>query len=309
MTTPSARRFDQAAAFPELVELRASVRAADWTAIELFFAGLADIDMTAFAVNVVAQVEGAEEFLAGLPPTPLARRLHAARRIARAWEIRTGYLARHVSREQFDGMHEQLRIAEPILIQLTAEDPADAVAWSLRLTTALGLSMGQSESRRRYDRLARIAPHCYVAQCRLLQQVCPKWGGSFEALHAFGQECMAAPAGSLSPTIAAEAHLEHYFALEGAEKSRYLLKVTVQHEIIAAAEKSVLHPDFRGGYHWPRAHGVYALLFATMGQYERAAVHFKALGDVASEYPWQSASGDPAAYFRKLHDMTLGGVK
>ena len=71
----------------------------------------------------------------------------------------------------------------------------------------------------------------------------------------------------------------------------------------------MLHPDFVGGYHWPRAHGVYALLFAIMGRYDRAAVHFTALGDATSEYPWQSASGEPAAYFRKLHDLTFGGAK
>lgn len=304
---PSARRFDQAAAFPELVELRESVRAADWTAIELFFAGLSDTDMTAFAVTVVGQVAGAEEFLAGLPPTPLARRLHAARRVARAWEIRTGYRARHVSHEQFDGMHEQLRIAEPILIQLTAEDPADAVAWSLRLTVACGLELGQSEARRRYDRLSRYAPHCYAAQTRLAQQLCPKWGGSFEALHAFGRECLeSAPPGSLSPTIAAEAHLEHYFEVQ---ERQYLRNVAVQKEIVAAAEKSVLDPDFVGGYHWPRAHGVYALLFSLTGQLDRAAAHFAALGDARSEYPWESASGDPATYFRKLRDQALGGAK
>lgn len=307
---PSASRFDQAAAFPELVGLRESVRAADWTAIELFFAGLSDVDMTAFATSVVGQVERAEDFLAGLPPTPLARRLHASRRIARAWEIRTGYRAKHVSRDQFEGMHQQLRIAEPILMELTAADPADAVAWSLRLTVACGLELGQSEARRRYDRLSRYAPHCYTAQTRLAQQLCPKWGGSIEALHAFGRECLeSAPPGSLSPTIAAEAHLEHYFGLEGTEQRRYLHNVAVEKEIVAAAEKSVLHRHFTGGYHWPRAHGVYALLFATMGQHERAAVHFTALGEARSEYPWESASGKPDALFRTLRGQALGGAK
>ncbi|EWM16336.1 hypothetical protein KUTG_06640 [Kutzneria sp. 744] len=307
---PSARPFDQAAAFPELLGLREAVRAADWTAIELFFAGLSDVDMTAFAVNVVGGVEGAEDFLAALPPTPLARRLHASRRIAKAWEIRSGYRAAHVSRDQFAGMHEQLRVAEPILIKLTAEDPSDAVAWCLRLNTALGLQMGQSESRRRYDRLARSAPHCFTAQGRLLQQLCPKWGGNWEVLHAFGRECMdAAPPGSLSPIVLAEAHLEHYFELEGPEAGRYLRQVSVQREIIESAEKSVLHPDFAGGYHWPTAHGVYALLFGRMGDQERAKVHFTALGEALSEYPWQSASGTPEALFRRMRDKALGGAK
>jgi len=306
---PSARRFDQAAAFPELVELRESVRAADWTAIELFFAGLSDTDMTVYAVKVVADVVGAEEFLELLPPSPLARRLLAARHISKAWEIRSGKRAQFVSRDQFEGMHELLRRAEPILIELTAEDPADAVAWAFRLNSARGLELGQSEARRRYDRLARVAPHCFAAQSRLLQQLCPKWSGSWEAAHAFTKQCMdAAPPGSLSPAVVGEAHLEHYLDLEGAERGRYLAKVTVQQEIRAAADKSVLHPDFIGGYHWPQAHGVFALLFAEMGDHRRAAAHFEALGDVASDYPW-NMFGDPAAGFDRLRDLSLGGAK
>jgi hypothetical protein len=306
---PSAGRFDQAAAFPELVELRESARAADWTAIELFFAGLSDTDMAVHAVKVVADVAGAEEFLEQLPPSPLARRLLAARYVSQAWEIRSGERAQHVSRDQFEGMHELLRRAEPILIQLTAKDPADAVAWVFRLTTARGLELGQSEARRRYDRLARVAPHCFAAQSRLLQQLCPKWSGSWEVAHAFTQQCMdAAPPGSLSPAVVGEAHLEHYLDLEGAERGRYLAKVSVQHEIRAAAEKSVLHPDFAGGYHWPQAHGVFAVLFAEMGDHRRAATHFEALGDAASEYPW-TMFGDPAAGFARLRGLSGGGAK
>lgn len=306
---PSADRFDQAAAFPELVELRESVRVADWTAIELFFAGLSDPDMTVHAAKVVADVTGAEEFLAQLPPSPLAHRLLAARHVSKAWEIRSAKRARHVSQEQFQGMHEQLRRAERLLIELTAADPADAVAWAFRLNTARGLELGQSEARRRYDRLARVAPHCFAAQSRLVQQLCPKWSGSWEALHAFAKQCMdAAPPGSLSPAVVGEAHLEHYLDLEGAERGRYLANVAVQREIRAAADKSVLHPDFVGGYHWPQAHGVFAVLFAEAGDHGRAAAHFEALGDAGSEYPW-NMFGDPAAGFARLRDHCIGGAK
>jgi hypothetical protein len=308
---PSARRFDQAAAFPELVELRESVRAADWTAIELFFAGLSDVDMTAYAVTVVADVTGAEEFLAELPPSPLARRLLAARLIAKAWEIRTAKRAEYVSREQFDGMREQLCRAEPILLELTAEDPGDAVAWSFRLRTARGLEVGQSEARRRYDRLARSAPHSYAGQSQLVQQLCPKWSGSWEALHAFARECMdKAPPGALSPTAVGEAHIEHYVELEGEAATAYLRDVDVQREVIAAAEKSVLHPDFAGGYHWPQAYGIFAAMLGKIGDRERAAACFRALGnEVASEYPWQRLYADPDAGFAFLRDQSLGGAK
>ncbi|MFC0543756.1 hypothetical protein [Kutzneria chonburiensis] len=310
MITPPARRFDQAAAFPELLELRESVRAADWTAIELFFAGLPDVDMTAFAAHVVAEVTGAEEFLAALPPSPLARRLLAARLISKAWEIRSSKRATHVRRDQFIGMRAQLLKAEPILLELTAEDPGDVVAWVFRLRSARGLEVGQSEARRRYDRLARFAPHSFAAQSQLVQQLCPKWSGSWEALHTFARECMdAAPPGSLSPTTVGEAHVEHYFELNGVEESSYLKKVAVQREIIAAAERSVLHPNFVGGYHWPTAYGVFAYLFGLMGDHERAAACFAPLGDeVAGEYPWKRLT-KPDVAFNQLRDKALGGVK
>jgi hypothetical protein len=309
--TPPARRFDQAAAFPELVELRESVRAADWTAIELFFAGLPDVDMTVFAAKVVADVRDAELFLAELPPSPLARRLLGARLISKAWEIRSGARAQYVSREQFAGMRGELLKAEPILMELTAEDPSDVVAWSFRLTSARGLGLGQSEARRRYDRLARFAPHSFAAQSQLVQQLCPKWSGSWEALHTFARECMDnAPPGSLSPTAVGEAHVEHYFDLKGAEQTAYLTNVAVQQEIIAAADKSVLHPNFVGGYHWPRAYGVFAALFGKIGDHERAAMCFRRLGDeVASEYPWEQLYADPATGFDSLRDKAFGGVK
>jgi hypothetical protein len=309
--TPSARQFDQAAAFPELVELRESVRAADWTAIELFFAGLSDVDMTVFAVKVAADMAGAEEFLEQLPPSPLARRLLAARLIAKAWEIRTAYRAKYVSREQFDGMRAQLCLAEPILMELTASDPEDVVAWSFRLRTARGLEVGQSEARRRYDRLARFAPHSYAAQSQLVQQLCPKWSGSWEALHAFAKECLdSAPPGSLSPTAVGEAHLEHYWELDGDEQAAYLTDSAVRQEITAAAEKSVLHTGFFGGYHWPQACGIFAALFGKIGDWERAAACFRPLGEeVASEYPWQQLYADPAAGFTFLRDKALGGAK
>jgi len=309
--TPPARRFDQAAAFPELVELRESVRAADWTAIELFFAGLPDVDMTMFAAKVVADVRDAELFLAELPPSPLARRLLGARLISKAWEIRTGARAKHVSAVQFAGMRGELVKAEPILMELTAEDPGDVVAWSFRLTSARGLGLGQSEARRRYDRLARFAPHSFAAQSQLVQQLCPKWSGSWEALHTFARECMdAAPLGGLSSAVVGEAHLEHFMELDGPEQTNYLREVTVQQEIITAGEKSVLHPNFVGGYHWPRACGVFAILFGKIGDHERAAACYRRLGDeAASEYPWEQLYADPAAAFNSLRDKAFGGVR
>ena len=300
MTTPLAPRFDVAAAYPEFVGLRDAVRAGDWSAIELFFAGLPDPDAVNLAVWVVADIAGAERYLEQLAPSPLSRLLLASRYVSRAWEIRSAKRAEYVSREQFDGMHDMLRRAEQILIELTAVRPGDAVAWCKRLTTAMGLELGQGEARRRYDRLARVAPHFYAAQSAMVQQLCPKWSGSWESLHAF------AP-GSLSPAVVAEAHLEHYLALDKAERLPYLRSPQVADEITRAALKSVLHPNHRPTYGWVKAHGVFAVLTSFAEDTAKAAVHFHALGDLASSYPWESCFGDASAGFNKLRDAALGG--
>jgi hypothetical protein len=84
--------------------------------------------------------------------------LLAARHISMGGQARTGLRARHASRNQFAVFHDHLRRAEQLLIEVVAREPANAMAWALRVTTAMGLELGQSEARRRYDRLAASYP-------------------------------------------------------------------------------------------------------------------------------------------------------
>lgn len=302
MTSP---RFELTAAFPVYLQLEKALAAGDWPAVAQFFATLPDDGMTA-AVRVVAKVNGVEEFLRRVPPSRLSRLLLAARHIVHAWEIRSDKLAKHVSAEQFAGMHEQLRSAEAILIDLTAADPADVMAWRERITVCQGLGLGQSEARRRYDRLARANPHHFSGQSALAQQLCPKWGGSWDSLHGFARECLdAAPPGSLCATVVAEAHLEHAHNLAKDKRREYL--AGVEAELDAAARKSLFHPAFRPVPGWVEAHGVFAILSSWAGNPHKAAVHFRALGDLASDYPWSWCYKNPAGGFEELRSAAAGG--
>jgi hypothetical protein len=301
-------RFELTAAFPLYLPLQPAIATGDWPAVERFFATVPD-DGAAVAVAAVAKVNGIEEFLRRVPPSRLSRLLLAARHVVHAWEIRTAKRAEHVSAEQFAGMHEQLRIAEAILIDLTATDPSDALAWRERIRVCQGLGLGQSEARRRYDRLARYNPHHFPGQSAFAQQICPKWGGSWDSLHAFARECLdAAPPGSLCGTVVAEAHLEHAHNIDDkGERREYL--AGVEAELDAAARKSVLHPAFRQVPGWVEAHGVFAVLSSWAGNPHKAAVHFRALGDLASDYPWSWCYKDPAAGFESLRSAALGGSR
>jgi hypothetical protein len=94
----------------------------------------------------------------------------------------------------------------------------------------------------------------------------------------------------------AEVHLEHWVDLAKDRRAEYLRQSYVHRELVEAAERSVLHPEFRRPFGWVTVQGTFAALFGLIGDQERAAAHFRALGNLASSYPW-SYLGDPADTF------------
>jgi hypothetical protein len=305
-TGPTFDPFDNT---PELIPLRTAAQAGDWPAVRAYFAGLDSLDKVSSASAVLADIADIETFLeraaAELPGDPLPRTLLAERYVYIGWDIRSGYRAKHVSRDQFDQFHSWLRRAEQILIEVCAEQPAYVPAWTARLLTARGLELGQAEARRRYDRLSAHHAHHYRAQTQLLQQVCPKWGGSWEAAHGFARECAtAAPDGSNSGALVALAHIEHWLDLESPERGAYLRGVPVRDDLRFAAQVSVLHADHRPDWNTLGAHSAFAFAFSLGGHFADAAPHFAYLGDRATEFPWQYTN-DPKAAFLKFRNSAL----
>lgn len=301
--------FDPYDNTPELIPLRTAAQAADWPAVRAYFGGLDSVDKVSSASSVLADLPGVENLLeraaAELPGDPLPRTLLAHRYVYIGWDIRSGARAQHVSRDQFDQFHAWLRRAEQLLIEVCAEQPAYAPAWTVRLMTARGLQLGQAEARRRYDRLSAHHPHHYHAQTQLLQQVCPKWGGSWDAAHGFARECAsAAPDGANAGALVALAHIEHWLDLESTERGAYMRGVPVRDDLRFAAQVSVLHPSHRPDWNSVGAHSAFAFAFSIGGHFEDAAPHFAFLGDRASEFPWQYTS-DPKASFLKFRKSAL----
>ncbi|MDT0465262.1 hypothetical protein [Streptomyces gibsoniae] len=306
---PSEPVSDPFDALPELAPLRTAAEARDWAATEDFFSGIDSADDVSFAYRAFADVDGTEEYLeaaAGARPgDPLPSTLLAERYIRMGWDIRSGARAQHVSRDQFAGFHAWLRKAEQRLIEVCAEHPAYAPAWSARLLTARGLQLGQSEARRRYDRLSAHHPHHFRAQSQLLQQLSPKWGGSLEAMHGFAEECTsAAPGGSPVGILVAEAHVEHWLELSGAAGAEYLRDVSVRNSLRQAARASVLHPDHRLGWYRIAGHSTFALAFSLGGHPKDAAPHFAALGDTVAESSWRYLA-DWESKFAKFRTAAL----
>ncbi|MGW7439072.1 hypothetical protein [Streptomyces sp. NPDC054849] len=308
--------FEPADRIPSLAALRNAVRRKDWDTTAAGFATLSDEDDRALACRTVAETAGSEGFLQGAAERrtvdPLPRTLFADRLIQIGWGIRSGHRAQHVSKQQFQDFHTYLRRAEILLIDVFAEYPEYALAWYLRVITARGLELGLGETRRRYDRLAEHHPHHYSGQSQLLQQICPKWGGTWEAAHGFAEECLkSSPAGGPGGALTAIAQMEQYLELAEKQGTRvaesYLREPDNRARLLDAAARSVLHPAFRAdAHHAVNAHSAFAAAHSAAGRPADAAPHFRALGDRASEFPWgYLGNGDHEAEFVRHRKTAL----
>ncbi|MEU9760881.1 hypothetical protein [Streptomyces sp. NPDC047985] len=309
-TAPPIRaQFDPCVIIPSLADLRAAVHEHDWASVEAYFDFLDHEDDRAVAAEIFRHLGLAERFLerivAERPSSALARTLLAIRYIGVGWGIRGAYRAKHVSRKRFEEFHEWLRRAERLLIDVCAEHPTYALAWATRLTTARGLELGQGEARRRYERLAEHHPHHISGQMQLLQHLCPKWGGSWGEAEAFARACLdSAPPGSHAGRLVAQFHLERWLGDTNYGHSDYLRPTAVRDDILAAAARSVGHPDYRPGFHWVGDHNDFAGALCLGGHHREAAPFFRTLGDKATELPWEY-TGDKGIQFLKHRKTAL----
>ncbi|GAA3351892.1 hypothetical protein GCM10020358_83300 [Amorphoplanes nipponensis] len=288
--------FDPAAAYPEMGRLRAALTAPDWPEVRALVAAAPGPVARTMLTQYAATVPGAELFL----PDVLARDADDAvaaavlggRLITMGWAVRSSAPAAYVSQEQFRTFRDFLVRAERVLIDATARHPADPALWSQRLLSARGLGFGLAEVRRRYDRLAEHDPHHLPAQGHLLQSLCPKWGGTWQQMHAFAHECMlAAPPGAPNAVLVVTGHLERWLADDA-----HLASPEVRTEIYEAAARSVWDPGFGNDHGWAGVRNTFAMAFSLLGDHRAAAGQFTELGRCASEHPWHFL-GDPAEVF------------
>jgi hypothetical protein len=305
-------RTDVVDQYPDLAQLRRSVRSGDWNAVSGYFQRLPTRSDQSVAVGVVAETAGSEAFLQRVVDaerdSSLARTLLGARFIVIGWTARTRAFAKDVSQAQARVFHDYLQRAERMLADATAVDPTNAAAWTERITAARGLGLDLDEARRRYERAAEYCDVPYTAQSQLLQNLCPKWYGSTDEVHAFARECLqVAKPGTLGGAIVANAHVEHAFSTtHGGDIGRYLAQSHVRDELAAAAAQTLLHPESQPGHGWVRAHTVFAFALFVGGHYTHAKPHFAALGRQASPYPWDNVYDKWKATFRRA-DSTVRG--
>jgi hypothetical protein len=301
--------LDPAAAYPEVTKVRAALAARDWGGVRTVVDAAPPVGRS-MLLRYGADGDHLEDFLryvvATDPADSAAAAMLAMHLIDIGWKIRTGYRANHVSREQFASFHDWLRKAEVVLLDGVARNPADPALWVARITSARGLQLGLAETRRRYQRLAAIDPHHLPGQTQYLQRLCPKWSGSWELLFEWSRDAMrAAPPGGPQALLVAEAHIERW-ADESPDGRRYMRDPAVRAEIYEAAQRSVLHPEFRRDYGWVQLASTFAMLFVLIDDRDGAAAMFRMLGDLGTELPWGYLGDDAPAAIAARRRWALG---
>jgi hypothetical protein len=144
----------------------------------------------------------------------------------------------------------------------------------------------------------------------MVQQLCPKWGGSAEAVLEFARGCVKeAPLGSLNGAVLADAHIE-LARDEGGFEAVYLRRPEVTFDLISALDRSVDHPYFRPVHGWVVARNSFAYALSGASQFVRAGRQFAEIGRRIAAVPWDYAVG-PRLNFKRRQIWTFlrGGAR
>ncbi|MBE1488555.1 DUF4034 domain-containing protein [Plantactinospora soyae] len=278
----------------------------DWRTARDILTAATDPDTRAYLMEAVGEVDGIQDWIgdwvAAEPESTLPLLVQGCHAVHWAWEARGGKRAENTGQDQFREFFRRLRIAENLLDDVVARDPDDVTARTWLVTSSRGRQVDADEARFRFDEVVKRHPGHVVAHEQRLQYLCAKWFGSHEQMFAFAREATAAaPNGSLLPELLAVAHIEKWHRMPVEESDAYMQSDEVRAELLAAAEKSIFHPDFRRPFAYvPRA-SAFALALELAHEFEAAARVFELLGDNVSGWPWNYVN-EPVAAFMKSRE-------
>jgi hypothetical protein len=166
------------------------------------------------------------------------------------------------------------------------------------------------EARRRFEAVTRVHPDHVVAHEQRLQYLCRKWFGSHEEMFEFARATTErAPSGSMLHELIAVAHIERWDRERTEADTAYITSDEVRAELLAAAGKSVFHPDYvPAGVGWAPRLAVFAMAFELADEFPTAWRAFALLDGQVTEWPWQYL-GDPVEKFTRSRDWVNENVE
>ncbi|MFJ7069583.1 hypothetical protein [Streptomyces sp. NPDC101115] len=289
---------------PDVTRAREAAEAGDWESLRSVLEARPESADRAELLMAVAGTAGVERWITGVldaePDAALPKLVAGLRQVRGGWEARSGLEAKYVSREQFEVFHERLRTAESWLYEVAEREPTWISPWYGLLMTGRGLEVGPVVARRRFEAAVRRDPYHLGAHQQRLQQVCEKWGGSHEEMHAFAREsAFGAPAGTPLGQLVALAHIEHWLALDPDPGLAYVRRPEVAAALHQAADHSYRHRDFAPRTGRLQVLNSFAMAFSLAGERAAARECFEATEGRVTAFPWNYLDDDPAAAYRK----------
>ena len=271
-----------------VLALTDAVRADDW---EAFKAALAPFDLgrDSYVLGELADLGGVQNWILQAADGDKEYRATAllvagARNIVWGWEARTGAYAKDVNRDQWRLFHERLETAEEQLLEAAELQPEWTAPWRRLLTSGRGMSLGPVVNRTRRDAALCRDPLDLATHVEWVSYLQPRWSGepgqalSF-ARRAFGR----APEGHPLGCVIATAYIEEWME---SGRGDCLKKPTVQGDLRAAAEHSILHPDYVRTTGWQNQFNTFAMALSLAGERPTARRVFRALDGAFTRGTW-----------------------
>ncbi|MFD7164320.1 hypothetical protein [Streptomyces violascens] len=289
---------------PDVALVRKAAASGDWDTLRGLLEARPETEDRTELVRAAGDTAGVEKWIDRVveaePLAALPRLVAGFRYISWGWEARTGASARHVSREQFEVFHARLRTAERQLYEVAEREPLWTSPWLGLQMTGRGLQVGQDAARRRFEAAVRRDRFHLGAHQQQLQQVCDKWSGSHEEMHAFArQSAFGAPGGTLLGQLVAMAHIEQWLSLDSGADDSYMRQPVVASSLREAADHSFRHPDFVRSGGWLQVLNTFAMAFSLAGDHGGARECFDATEGRVTESPWHYLGSDPAEAYRE----------
>lgn len=288
-------------------KLLLAAEAHDWSNIHDTLAGVQGRDLSALTATMCARSAAVCDWLTQVAADGdddfVSRLVMGAGTGAKAWRVRTGARAQHVSSEQFTEFHALLKQAEEHLYEAAQLAPDAAAPWHFLIATGRGLEIGIEAIERRFEAVTTRCPGHFEAHFQMLQCLCKKWSGSHERMHAFAEEAIEGSHWSTLALLVPWAHLERYLDLSGGEPGReYLAQPKVLAEIREAADLTLGQPDYADPRAPFGAANLFAMAFSLARAWDEALTAFKRTEGVVTERPWNYLNGnDQKAPYAKFH--------
>jgi hypothetical protein len=295
--------IDPAMGDPTAARLGVAGAQGDWRTISEILSTVQHPDDHTWYVRMAAYQPGVErwidEWVAAEPRSTLPLLVKGAHAIDWAWAARGNGRANTVSAEAFKLFFKRLKLAEDCLDEVTDRDQDSATPWSFLVVLGRARQLGIDETRRRFEEVRRRYPWHLDAHGQMLQQLCRKWSGSDELMHGFAQQTLAEmPAGSPLGQLSAIAHLEQWLHLPDGEDAAYITSAEVRAQLLAAADRSVRHPDYVRRPGWPSIHNEFAMALSFSTEWAAAGEQFDLIGDLVTKFPWQYRHRADLAFLR-----------